>query len=123
MAVGGFFFYFGAVRTALTEMLRAGHRRPAHALRARQEVQRLVTVEIGCLCLRELRARVGRRRFGRPFCLARLQEVQTSAATGSEPHWRKRPLSQVMLVVNSQGRRAVVLEERLRRFCHHKKRI
>ena len=25
--VGGFFFYFGAVRTDLTEMLRAGHRR------------------------------------------------------------------------------------------------
>ena len=39
MDVGGFFFDFEAVRTDLTEMLRAGHRRPAHALRARQEVQ------------------------------------------------------------------------------------
>ena len=96
MEVGGLFFDFGAVRTALTEMLRAGHRRPAHALRARQEVQRLVTVEIGCLCLRELRARVGRRRFGRPFCLARLQEVQTSAAARGELDRRVRAVAQVL---------------------------
>ena len=65
MDVGGFFFHFEAVRTDLTEMLRAGHRRPAHALRAGQEVQRLVTIEIGCLCLRQLRAGPCGRCFGR----------------------------------------------------------
>ena len=51
MEVGGFFFDIEAVRTALTEMLRAGHRRAPHALRARQEVQRLVTIKVGCLRL------------------------------------------------------------------------
>ena len=56
MDVGGFFFDIEAVRTDLTEMLRAGHRRPAHALRARQEVQRLAVAEVGRVCVRQLRA-------------------------------------------------------------------
>ena len=46
MDVGRFFCDFEAVRTDLTEMLRAGHRRPSDALRARQEVQRLIITEI-----------------------------------------------------------------------------
>ena len=65
MEVGGFFFDFEAVRTDLTEMLRAGHRRPAHALRAGQEVQRSIAIKVGRVCLRELRACPCRRCFGR----------------------------------------------------------
>ena len=66
MDVGGFFFDFEAVRTDLTEMLRAGHRRPAHALRAGQEVQRPAAVAVGRVRLRQLRARVGGRRLSGP---------------------------------------------------------
>ena len=105
MDVGGFFFDFEALRTDLTEMLRAGHRRPAHALRARQEVQRSIAIKVGCLCVRELRACVGRRRFGRSFRLAGFQEVQTSPTTGSELDRRLRAVPQVVRIVNGQGRR------------------
>ena len=71
MDVGGFFLDFEAVRTDLTEMLRAGDRRAAHALRARQEVQRLVITKVGRVRLRQLRARFGRRRVRRSFRFSR----------------------------------------------------
>ena len=104
-------------------MLRAGHRRPAHALRARQEVQRSIAVAVGRVRLRQLRARPCRRCFRRSFRLARLQEVQTRAATGSELDRRFGTFPQIMRVVNGQGRRPPVVEERLCWKCNNKKRV
>mmetsp|Transcript_32804 Transcript_32804/g.110561 ORF Transcript_32804/g.110561 Transcript_32804/m.110561 type:complete len:256 (-) Transcript_32804:1562-2329(-) len=102
---------------------RHGRRRPAHALRAREEVQRFAAAAVGCLRDGGQRARARAGPFRRARGRLGLQEIQARAAARGRVDRGRRALAPALHSPHRQGRGAPRLYARLQGHRHGEERL